>query len=791
MVEIFPVLSLSDEELTAQLKAKRIGLTLPEIRKVTELLGRDPTLVEATIWGIQGSEHSSYKSSRKYLGQFLTKGSNVILGPSEDSGVVRFTDEWGIVVSHESHNAPSQIVPYEGAATGIGGIVRDVLCMGAKVIGTLDPLRFGEIDRHLTKIIANGVISGIAGYGNPIGVPSLGGDISFDRGYNEACLVNVVAFGLLKNREIIHSFAPVGADTIGYDFILIGKPTDQSGFGGAAFASVEIDPNDKEANRGAVQEPNPFLERHLIASTVDLINKLRERGDLDKVGFKDLGAGGVLCASVELIADEGFGAEIELDRVHTAFSGLKPEVIACSETQERFCWVVHPSLTEFMLDHYNRVWDLPGVSVGAKASQIGKVVSGDRYKITYNGEVVCDAKATDITAGLRYDRPFSAPKEIHQEPKIDAVDTQDLWKKLLSSENIASKECVYEKYDKTVQGISWFEPGEADAGVIRPLLNEGVDGDLFWRGMAVKADGNARHGLISPYWQGANAVIESMRNVAATGATPIALTDCLNYGNPELPEQMWEFVEGVRGVAEAAKAIHTNAAVGTCHGTSIEMEAVPIVSGNVSLYKTSYRGAIPPSAIVACLGIIPDVRKATNQKLKSSDSVLLLIGERKDELGASEVYRLLGHLGANVPQPDFDTVTKEIFALTTAIQRGLVRSCHDISEGGIAVTLAEMAMGNQKDRSMAIGAMVNLENVGNGLPFWKKCFSESGGWVLEVDPVNVASVDQLCAEHGVSLSRIGQTSAEPAIAISDSAESIQLSNTEIFALWGDALRNRL
>ncbi len=292
---------MTDAEVKAALIEHRIGLTVEEARKVQEMIGRPPTVTEATIWGIQGSEHCSYKSSRRFLKQFPVTGKHVILGPKEDSGIVAITDgpagkRWGFVVSHESHNKPSQIVPYEGAATGVGGCVRDVVCMGARVIGSLDSLRLGDLQSEETRSISTEVIRGIAGYGNALGIPNLGGDTVFDAAYNRQCLVNVVTVGIVREDEVIHSFVPKEAGKVGYDIIIVGKATDRSGFGGASFASVAMDETKKEQNAGAVQEPNPFLERHLLASTYDLFDWLVVNDKLDKVSFKDLGAGGNVCA---------------------------------------------------------------------------------------------------------------------------------------------------------------------------------------------------------------------------------------------------------------------------------------------------------------------------------------------------------------------------------------------------------------------------------------------------------------------------------------------------------------
>jgi len=370
----------SHAEIKELLAQYDIPLTPDEILQIqNEFLGRPPTLAECILFSIEGSEHCSYKSSRPHLKQFVTDGSNVVLGAKEDAGVVAVATDneghrWCVVMSHESHNHPSQIVPYEGAATGVGGNVRDVCCMGAEVIAVADALRFGDIASNKTKWIHDGVVAGIGGYGNPLGIPNIGGDVYYHPGYNDNCLVNVVTLGIVREDRIFHSYAPENAD--GYDLILVGKPTDNSGFGGASFASLELEEEKKEQNKGAVQEPNAFLERHLVKATTALFKLISEKGDVGRVGFKDLGAGGVACASVELADTAGYGAEVFVEKIHVSMEGLHPSVVLCSETQERFMWVSPPDLTEFILQHYNNTYDLPGVSELAQAKAIGKIKEG-------------------------------------------------------------------------------------------------------------------------------------------------------------------------------------------------------------------------------------------------------------------------------------------------------------------------------------------------------------------------------------------------------------------------------
>ena len=420
--EIVDLTGLENEEILSRLKELNIPLTAQEALKIqNEMLGRAPSLAELVLFSIQGSEHCSYKSSRTHLKQFTTEGPDVVLGAKEDAGVVSIATDnngnrWCVVMSHESHNHPSQIVPYEGAATGVGGNVRDVMCMGAEVIACTDSFRFGDIKNNKTKWIHNGVVAGIAGYGNPLGIPNIGGDIYYHQGYNENCLVTLVTLGIVREDQILHSYAPKNAD--GYDLILIGKPTDNSGFGGASFASLELEEDKKEQNKGAVQEPNAFLERHLLKSSYALFETLRDKDLIDKVGFKDLGAGGVACASVELAETSGYGAEVWMDKIHVGMDNLHPSVYLCSETQERFMWVSPPDVPPLIVDHYNTVFDLPGVSEGAQASVIGKIRNDGQYIVHSGGEEIVNAPAAEVTEGFLYDRPYETREQHFTEPDI-------------------------------------------------------------------------------------------------------------------------------------------------------------------------------------------------------------------------------------------------------------------------------------------------------------------------------------------------------------------------------------
>jgi len=773
--EIVDFTGLTDPKIRTKLEKLNIPLTVEETLKIqNDMLGRAPSLAELILFSIQGSEHCSYKSSRTHLKQFTTDGPDVVLGAKEDAGVVAVATDndghrWCVVMSHESHNHPSQIVPYEGAATGVGGNVRDVMCMGAEVIACTDSFRFGDINSNKTKWIHDGVVAGIAGYGNPLGIPNIGGDLYYHDGYNENCLVTLVTLGIVREDQIIHSYAPKNAD--GYDLILIGKPTDNSGFGGASFASVELEEAKKDQNKGAVQEPNAFLERHLLKSTYALFDILKEKGLIDNIGFKDLGAGGVACASIELAETSGYGAEVWMDKVHIGMDNLHPSVYLCSETQERFMWVSPPEITSLILEHYNKVFDLPGVSEGAQASVIGKIRDDGQYIVHNGDDEIVNAPAPEITEGFLYNRPYEARRKNSTEPNIfEPTDYNKVLLNILSHENMASREPIFEQYDKQVQGRVHTETGLADSGVMAPFNSEKYPEEIHNVGIALSTDHNPRYGLIDPYWGGVNAVVEAMRNVAAVGATPHAITDCLCFGNPEKPYQMWEFVESVRGVADA------------CHAITLKDnpdDATPIIAGNVSFYNESKNGAIPPSPIVSCLGRLKNVHKTVPMHFQKSDSVILMAGERRDELGGSVYYSLYDELGANVPEPNFEDVKNQIYALTDCIDDYLILSCHDISDGGVASALSEMTFGN------GIGCDVKIET---DLSLDKILFSETGGFILEVSVHNVTRVREGFSEYGQTIFNIGKTNFSNSIKLN---RVINLDLDKAKNAWDDGLRKKL
>lgn len=775
-----PCSTMSDEELAAFMAANGVGLTVGEARQIADFLGRDPTFAEMHIFNSEWSEHCSYKSSKATLKEFLhTEGPNVMLGPQEDAGIVFFTEHegkrWGIVVAHESHNHPSQVLPNEGAATGIGGIVRDVDCMGARVIATADPLRFGEPEGQFadrTKWIVAGVVDGIWQYGNALGVPCLGGDVYFSSTFDDNCLVNVVSLGLVAEEDIIHSAVPPQAAEVPYDLILVGKPTDDSGFGGSAFASKILSEEEQEEDRGAVQVPDPFVKNVLAMRKANEAVRQRAKELGVAIGIKDIGGGGIACGSSEIVDAGGFGVEISLDAVHVALPNMLPETILCAETQERYVLAVPQTFTPEVLRIYNEDWDLPNVYEGARASVIGRIIAERVYRLTYQGQIVCEAPIEKVTSGIQYQREARPREYTGQEPVFPMPKLRETILLVLGSENVCSRQYIYRAYDCEVQGNTIIRPGESGAGVAAPL--EGSTAAV-----ALSVDGNPYYGDISPYWQGANAVAEAMRNVAAVGATPAALTDCLNFGNPEVPEAFWEFREGVRGLADAAKNLWLK---------GYEGQPVPIISGNVSLYNESAAGrAVSPSAIIACVGTMPDFSKAVTMQLKHAGDKLFLVGPRKNELGGSALYQALRlGLGANVPQIDWDLERRMIYAVVDAIQAGHVAACTDISDGGLITALCEMAMGGHGKGQL--GFELELDDVEMPVRPDVYLFSESSGFVMECRQGHEDDLRAVFRGYGLELTELGEVEDEPKIEIElPGGEEVEISLDEIKDAWLNGL----
>ncbi|PIE52735.1 phosphoribosylformylglycinamidine synthase [Candidatus Fermentibacteria bacterium] len=705
------------EKLKEVISARALAMTVDEAEKLAGYVNRMPTPLEFHLFDTMWSEHCSYKSSKPVLKTLPTDAPGVVIGPGEDAGVVKFCvhdgREWDLVVAHESHNHPSQVLPVEGAATGIGGIVRDVYCMGARVTGSMDMLRFGDPKGkkgETTRGIVRGVVEGIWKYGNALGVPNMGGDTEFHAGYDDNCLVNVVAFGVVPHDRIVHSFVPEEAHEEPYVLILAGKPTDDTGFGGATFASADLD---GEQGMGAVQVADPFLKRVLSTANAEVLDMLFTR-DI-KFGFKDLGAGGIACVTSELAAHGGLGIDVDLDAVPVSVKNLPPEVIACSETQERYGLAVPESVAEDVLSIYNVKFELPRLFPHCRAAVIGRFTESPVYNVVCRGEKAAETPIEYITEGLVYERNEEKTDFSKPEPDIRPCDPAINIREMLTSIAGCSRQHIWSYYDSEVQGNTMMRPGESDACVSVPV--EGARA-----GLAVSGDGNPWYGELDPFLGGAHSVGEAVRNVVASGATPICATDCLNFGNPENPVAFHQFRQSVRGISEACSAL----------GFSGDKYPLPIVSGNVSFYNQSTAGnAIPPSPIVAVFGKIHDHMKATDIVLRKAGSAMLLVGTRKDELGGSLYYRTcLNHTGGKVPEFRGSLEKKMADWVLKLIHQEHALSVHDISSGGLAVAGAEMALAS---RELGIELFVDSNPV--------TLFSETPGYLIEVPEVFAEKID--------------------------------------------------
>ncbi|MEO7040609.1 MAG: phosphoribosylformylglycinamidine synthase subunit PurL [Candidatus Elarobacter sp.] len=754
---------------------RQVGVALSddELRRIAAQLGRTPTATELFAFDAQWSEHCSYKSSREHLKKLPTEGPTVLLGVGEDAGIVRL-GEWqgetyGIVVAHESHNHPSQVVPFEGAATGIGGIVRDVLCMGAEVIGVADPLRFGRLENAHCRYVAQSVVDGIAAYGNAIGVPNVGGDVFFDESFDDNVLVNVVALGLVKEKDIIHSRAPRGS--LGWDIVLVGKATDRSGFGGASFSSLSLDEDDAEQNKGAVQVPDPFLKNVIMRASYAVFAELRAQGI--EAGFKDLGAGGLAGCSAELCAAGGMGAEVELERVSTAQRDLPPEVIAIGETQERLCWIVPPSFTPALLAIYNEMYSLPRVARGACASVIGKVTDTGRYVARHHGEIVMDVDLEFLTGGVRYSRPYTIAQPAVESPadraaglaNVPARPLLDRLCDVLRHRDGCSRASIYRRYDGVVRGCTAIPPGYADAGVLVPIPGAPL-------GVAVGIGGNPRYGKIDPRRAAELAVIEAVGNVTAVGATPAGLTDCLNFGDPTVPEQMGAFVAAVEGLAHAGRAL-----------------SLPFVSGNVSLYNRSSSGNhVAPSPIVGCIGTLADVAHTATAALKRPDSRLVVLGERQLALAGSVFADVAGLRSGALPAIDYPQFAAACDVVRDGFGTGAILAARDVSDGGVLVALTEMALA--ADGGLGV-RLERDERADPRVPRDVVWFSESPGFVLEVAAAAIEALCELARRAGVPFAQIGCTTGDGRLTFehTDAGPRFSVALGELRETWETPLRD--
>ncbi len=631
---------------------ERHGLKPEEYDRILELMGREPNLLELGLFSVMWSEHCSYKSSRVHLKTLPTTGPRVVQGPGENAGAVDIGDGLCAVFKIESHNHPSFIEPYQGAATGVGGIIRDIFTMGARPIGLLNALRFGSLDSALARRIFEGVVAGIGGYGNSIGIPTIGGEIVFDEAYAGNPLVNVLCLGIARQDEIIKGAARGPGNPVFY----VGAKTGRDGIHGATMASAEFD--DKSAEkRPAVQVGDPFMEKLLMEACLEVM----KTGAL--VGIQDMGAAGLTCSTSEMGSRGGHGMTIDVMHVPQRESGMVPYEIMLSESQERMLMVVHKGREREVQEVFEK-WDLHAV-------QVGEVTAGDRLKVYDHGVLVADVPNRALTdEAPLYRRPMREPEwqrdvqrldlsELGAPPAPDAA-----FDALIASPTIASKRWAYRQFDHTVGTNTIAQPG-LSAAVVRVKDTS--------RGLALSVDGNGRYCYLDPYRGAMLAVAEAARNVACAGGEPIGATNNLNFGNPERPEIMWQIGEAVRGIGDACRALD-----------------VPITGGNVSLYNETGGQAIYPTPVLGVLGLLDDASKTCTRTFKEPGAVIVLLGDNQGELGGSEyLARMHGLVRGVPPRLDLERERAVQRLILSLVRDGLVQSAHDLAEGGLAVAVAE------------------------------------------------------------------------------------------------------
>ncbi|MFI6456595.1 phosphoribosylformylglycinamidine synthase subunit PurL [Streptosporangium amethystogenes] len=702
-----------------------LGMKVEEYERVREILGRRPTGSELAIYSVMWSEHCSYKSSKVHLRQFGTKAPKsaaLLVGMGENAGVVDIGDGWAATFKIESHNHPSYVEPHQGAATGVGGIVRDIMSMGARPVAVMDALRFGGADAHDTRRVLPGVVEGISHYGNCLGLPNIGGEVVFDPCYIGNPLVNALCVGLLRKDQIKLAVAPGPGNKV----VLFGALTGPDGIGGASVLASATFEDESHAKRPSVQVGDPFMEKLLIECCLELY-----QADV-VVGIQDLGAAGVSCATTELAAKGTGGMNVRLDLVPLRDPSLRPEEILMSESQERMMAVVTPDDIDAFMAICAK-WDIP-------ATVIGEVTDGGRLVMTWHGETIVDIPpGTAADEGPVYERPFQEPAgqiALNSDtPKRLArpADLRAALLELLGSPNLASKEWVTSQYDRYVRGNTVLAQ-PADAGVLR--ISEAMPGaEETKRGIALATDGNGRYARLDPYAGAQLALAEAYRNVAVTGATPLAVTNCLNFGSPEDPEVMWQFAEAVRGLADACKTL-----------------GVPVTGGNVSFYNQTGSVPIHPTPVVGVLGVIDDVATRVRSGFTGDGDRIVLLGETEAEFGGSEWAHVAhGHLGGLPPRARLASERDLALVLTTAASRGLLTGSHDLSDGGLAIALTEACL------AQGIGCAVSL----TGDDAFVELFSESSARALvTVRPESFDTFAKLCAAHEVPCYGLGTTGGD-------------------------------
>jgi phosphoribosylformylglycinamidine synthase len=728
-----------------------LGLKEDEYAEIKRILGRRPTGAELAMYSVMWSEHCSYKSSKVHLKQFgeipqVTPAGQMLAGIGENAGVIDIGEGYAVTFKVESHNHPSYVEPYQGAATGVGGIVRDILAMGARPVAVMDPLRFGPLSEPDTHRVLPGIVAGVGGYGNCLGLPNIGGEAVFDASYLGNPLVNALAVGVLRHEDL-HLAKASGAGNL---VIMYGARTGGDGIGGASIlASVEFD-EDGPAKRPSVQVGDPFMEKLLIECTLELFASGIVRG------IQDFGAAGISCATSELAAAGDGGMHVELTKVPLRDSTLAPEEILMSESQERMMAVIAPE-DEATFYEICKKWDV-------EAATIGTVTGSGRLVIDWNGETIVDVDPRTVAHdGPVYQRPYARPswqdalqadgaEKLARPATADEIRAQILT--LVASDNLCDKSWITDQYDRYVRGNTVLAQ-PSDSGMIRVDESSNL-------GVALATDANGRFAKLDPYTGAQLALAESYRNVATGGAVPLAISDCLNFGSPEDPDVMWQFAEACRGLKDACLEL-----------------GIPVTGGNVSLYNQTGDVAINPPPVVAVLGLIDDVTKRTPSKFQAAGEKIFLLGESREELSGTEWAHVVhGHLGGLPPQVDL-AAEKALAELLHELV-GVVSSAHDLSDGGLMQALAEPAMVS------GIGVSVTVPG-----DAFVALFAESAARALVTVPAGAEQqLTELAAKHGVTLTELGTTGGD-AYALSTSAGEIEIPLAELTAAWKATLPNAL
>ena len=732
----------SAEEIYTEKVYKELGLSDQEYQRVVQLIGRKPNYTEVGLFSVMWSEHCSYKTSKPVLKRFPTNGAQVLQGPGEGAGIVDIGDQQAVVFKIESHNHPSAIEPYQGAATGVGGIIRDVFSMGARPIALLNSLRFGPLEDKRVKYLFKNVVAGIANYGNSMGIPTVGGEVVFEEAYQGNPLVNAMCVGLLEHHQIKKGLA----NGIGNPVMYVGSSTGRDGIHGATFASVELS-EDSESKKSSVQVGDPFMEKLLLEATLELL-------ELDIVeGIQDMGAAGLTSSSSEMASKAGNGIELDLSEVPRREASMTPYEIMLSESQERMLVVVKKGKEA----EVKRVFDKWGLF----SAVIGKVTDDGLYRIIDQGKTFAEVPVNALVDEAPvYQMPAKEPEYFHRFQQMDKLevpnfkDLNQVFIDLLSSPNIASKEWVYRQYDHMVRTSTAVAPG-SDAAVVT------IRGTK--KALAMTTDGNGRYIYLDPKAGGAIAVAEAARNIVCSGAEPLAITDGINFGNPEKPEIFWQFEQAAAGISQACEILNT-----------------PVIGGNVSFYNENNGKAIYPTPIIGMVGLISDTDHITTQSFKSVGDEILLLGDTYDELMGTEFQKLvMEKVEGKPPKIDLEKEKKVQQATLIAIRNGLAQSAHDLSEGGLIIALAESSISGK------VGAEVNLTGELSKEAF---LFSESQSRVLlTTRSKDVEKVKKITQEIGVSCQVIGKVCQNNFIVEYNGEKVIEADVRKITKAWKEAI----